>query len=369
MNILLPAQTLVARIYGEHGDQAKALDEATLVLNTRPGDPDASLIRDRALVATGQADKATADLEAMVQRYPNAAEARILLGNVYLNQRQYDKALAQFDAASKTTPPDPRGFLGIQTVKLLSGHSAEAIQTLKDLVAKNPGDPSVRFELANFEATAAALPANAATSKQLLQQSADDYKEILKVNTKAADIWLRLGVIQRTLGQGDAALASFQQAAIVDPKNRDAFLYQAMLLAALNRNKEATDSYNKVLSLDPDNALALNNLAYLSADSNSNLDQAQTYAERAKKKAPKSPDVADTLGYVYYQKNLTTQAVEIFRQNVEENPDNASFRFHFAMALLKQGDKQGAKDQATKALQGANPDLQAKIKTFVGQIG
>jgi hypothetical protein len=40
------------------------------------------------------------------------------------------------------------------------------------------------------------------------------------------------------------------------------------------------------------------------------------------------------------------------------------------MALLKQGDKQGAKAEASKALQTASaPDLQNKIKTFVNQIG
>jgi uncharacterized protein HemY len=79
--------------------------------------------------------------------------------------------------------------------------------------------------------------------------------------------------------------------------------------------------------------------------------------------------VDDTLGYVYLQKNLNTQAVEIFRQNVREHPNNAAYRFHLAMALFKQGDKQGAKDQAGKALQGADPDLQNQIKTFVGKIG
>jgi Flp pilus assembly protein TadD len=141
------------------------------------------------------------------------------------------------------------------------------------------------------------------------------------------------------------------------------------LLDTLNRKKEAADTYNKVLLVDSNNPLALNNLAYMTAETGSNLDQAQTYAERAKKQRPDSPDVSDTLGFVYLQKNLTSQAADIFRRNVEKYPAVPAFRFHLAMALLKQGDKQGAKDQASKALLGANPDLQNKIKTFVGQIG
>ena len=44
--------------------------------------------------------------------------------------------------------------------------------------------------------------------------------------------------------------------------------------------------------------------------------------------------------------------------------------FHLAMALLKEGDKQGAKDEAQKALQSSSqPEQQSKIRTFVNQIG
>jgi hypothetical protein len=40
------------------------------------------------------------------------------------------------------------------------------------------------------------------------------------------------------------------------------------------------------------------------------------------------------------------------------------------MALLKEGDKQGARDEAQKALANASQaDQQNKIRTFVSQIG
>jgi len=123
------------------------------------------------------------------------------------------------------------------------------------------------------------------------------------------------------------------------------------------------------LIIMPDNPLALNNLAMITAEGGGNLDQAQTYAERAKKGAPNEPNVSDTLGYVYLRKNLNAQAAEIFRQNVQQYPQNPAFRFHLAMALLKTGDKQGAREQASKALQAAPPNMQSAIKTFIGQIG
>ena len=369
--VVVPAESMLARLYEDRGDHGKALEEAGLVLAVQPGNGDAILVKDRALVATNQADKAQPELEGLIKRYPNLIEAHLILADLYEAQRQYDKATAEFETVSKIAPQDARGFLGLQTIKLATGKSAEAIKNMQDLVDKNPANITTRYQLANFQAAASGLQkGNMAAAKQLLESAEENYKQILKTSANSVDVWLHLGAVQQQLGQTDAALASFEQAAAADPKSRDAFLNQAMLLERVNRKKEATDAYNKVLNLDPDNALVLNNLAYMSADLGTNLDQAQPYAERAKKKAPNTADVADTLGYVYLQKNLNVQALQIFRQNVQEHPEVSSFHLHLAMALLKQGDKQGAKAEASKALQSAAaPDLQNKIKTFVNQIG
>ena len=380
--IVAQGQLLMARIYSDRTDndsQHKAMAEAQLILDNAPGNPDALIIKDRALIFgkpyrdpyRQDYDVAQADLEGLLQHFPNIPEAHFQLGTIFLAEGKSDKATEQFTDASKLNPRDMRNFIGLQNVKLQSGHSADAIQSMQDLVSKNPTNLGARFELANFMASAATLPENRANSKQLFEQAADNYKEILKTNATSSEIWLRLGEAQSALGQAEPALASFEQAANTDPKSVKALMSEALLLEALNRGKEAVDAYNKVLGIDPNDWEALNNLAYIAADSGSNLNQAQTYAEQAKKEVPDSPEVADTLGYVYLQKNLNSQAAEIFRQNVAQHPDNANFRFHLAMALLKQGDKQGAKEQASKALQAAsaNTNLQNKIKTFVGQIG
>jgi tetratricopeptide (TPR) repeat protein len=253
-----------------------------------------------------------------------------------------------------------------------TGKGEEAIVTMQDLVDRNPTVLTYRYELANFQAALAGLDwnSNVVRSKELLQKAADNYKEILKTTANSSEVWLRLGVMQRQLLQYDTALASFEQAGNADPKNVAAFLNQALVCEALGKKKDATDAYNKVLAIDPDNPLVLNNLAYMTADSGNNLDQALTYAERAKKRAPDSPDVSDTLGFVYYKKDLNSEALRIFRQLAQDHPQSSTFHLHLAMALLKQGDKQGARDEATKATQSAvSPDEKSKVTAFMNQIG
>jgi tetratricopeptide (TPR) repeat protein len=371
VGVIVPARIVAARVYADRGLYPKAMEQANMALSMQPGNPDASLIRARALIGINDMEKALPELEELVKKFPQMNDARLQLGGLYLAQRQYDKAEEQFQVVSKATPPDIRGFLGIQTVRLATGKSAQAVQAMQDLVDKNPTNVAYRYQLANFQGTAASMgrASNSTHSQQLVQQAADNYKEILKTTPKSADVWLRLGVMQRDLGQFDASLASFEQAASADPNNAQAFLNKALLLEATGKKTEAHDAYNKVLVLQPENALALNNLAYLNADSGKNLDQAMTFAQRAKQKAPDNPDVSDTLGYVYYQKNLNSEALRIFRQNVQDHPQNSMFHFHLAMALLKQGDKEGARQEATKALTNAVPEQQDKIRSFVNQIG
>lgn len=369
---LLAARVVAARVYEDRGDHAKALEQTDLILSTDPGNPDARLIRDRALIATGEPDKALPELQALVQRFPQSAEAHLVLAGLYLGAKQYDQATAEYQKASTLNPSDIRGYIGLQTVKLAQGKTDQALQGMQELVTKNPQSIPYLFELANFQATAAATTghANPDRAKQLIQQAENNYKQVLKSDPKSTDSWLRLGILQRELGEFDAALASFRQAGALAPQSVPPILNQAMLIDAMGKKKEATELYNKVLGMDPQNALALNNLAFINAETGSNLDQAMTYAERAKQQAPDSPDISDTLGYVYYQKNLNAAALSIFKQVVAQAPQNPTFRLHLAMALSKEGDKGAAREEAQKALKAATlPKQQDQIRSFLSQIG
>ena len=56
--------------------------------------------------------------------------------------------------------------------------------------------------------------------------------------------------------------------------------------------------------------MAANNLAWRYAEDGGNLDVALSLAQTAKRKLPDSPEVSDTLGWIYLKKDLDTQAVD-----------------------------------------------------------
>ncbi len=412
--ILPAAKVLEAELVLGNGDFAQALDliqqseqaftqidqgrAAGMLLRDPLFDPNilvmtSHVVKDAALLEKAEAahrsgdesgvraamGQAQADLEFIAGKFPNLAEVHLNLASIYLREAQFDKALQQYQTVLAANPQNLIAEIGLQKTKMETGHAQEAIQTTQDLVSKNPTNVALRLALAQLMARAAGLSAaNSPAQRQYLQQAEDNYKQVLTLSSANKEqVWWEIATLQEKLGEKDNAMASFEQVTNVDPKNAAAYMERGQLLETEGRQKEAIDLYKKVLDISPDNPLALNNMAMASADSGTNLDQAQSWAERAKKRMPDSADITDTLGYVYLKKNLTAEAADTFRSAIafgmaEKPAPSASlpiFRFHLAMALLQKGDKQGAKEQATKAMQGATPDLQGKIKTLIGQIG
>jgi predicted Zn-dependent protease len=80
------------------------------------------------------------------------------------------------------------------------------------------------------------------------------------------------------------------------------------------------------------------------------LDTALTMAQKAKQLLPNLPEVSDTLGWIYLKKNLSGDAVDIFKELVAKVPNSSTFRFHLAKAYYQQGDKVRAKSELQSAL-------------------
>jgi len=54
---------------------------------------------------------------------------------------------------------------------------------------------------------------------------------------------------------------------------------------------------------------------------------------------PDLNEVSDTLGWIYLKKNLTDNAIDIFKDLVNRVPAQAVFRYHLGMAYSQKGDK------------------------------
>jgi tetratricopeptide (TPR) repeat protein len=75
------------------------------------------------------------------------------------------------------------------------------------------------------------------------------------------------------------------------------------------------------LAIDANAAVAANNLASLYCEYGGDMDKAVELARRAKEALPKVATVSDTLGWIYYKRELFDSAIPLLQEAVRQEPN------------------------------------------------
>ena len=127
--------------------------------------------------------------------------------------------------------------------------------------------------------------------------------------------------------------------------------------------------YEQLLKIDPNNAVALNNLAYRKAEEGLDLDSALNMAQKARQIQPNMTTVADTVGWIYIKKNMTTEAARIFEDLVKKDPAVSTYHYHYGMVLIQKGDKSSARRELETALRDKpSKDEAGKIQELLTKL-
>jgi tetratricopeptide (TPR) repeat protein len=353
----VPAKVALTQLELNKGENAKAVQTSDEILSIDPKNLSAKLMRSMGMAGMGEFDKARQELHAAITEYPRSNDARYQLAMVDFMQKKYSEAEQGFEELRKAN--DPRGLIGVLEVKSRRGEFKEVIQAIEDQLRRTPDRADLRVALANTYYSA----------KQF-NEAAAEYQKLIDKDPKAGEMYLRLGECKRAAGDTSGAMTAFEKAKTLMPTDPVARLQLGMLLDVAGRKDEARKAYEEVLKLQPDNPVALNNLAYSKADDGVDLDQALTFAERARLKQPSDPNILDTLGLIYLKKNLTDDGLRLLHELTQRVPDNPTYRLHYAQALYQKGNKPDAKKELQAALRYNPSDReQVKIKELMAKIG
>ena len=144
----------------------------------------------------------------------------------------------------------------------------------------------------------------------------------------------------------------------------------AHTMIAAGQTQDAMNSLRHAIALRPENAALMNDLAYLIVEAGGSLGEALTLAQKAAKAAPGEPEIADTLAWVYFKKNLNDSALQILRGLVVKYPEKPGFHYHFGMALLHAGDQAAARREFNAALSlKPSAGLRQSIETALATLG
>jgi Flp pilus assembly protein TadD len=123
-----------------------------------------------------------------------------------------------------------------------------------------------------------------------------------------------------------------------------------MIFDMQNRATEARQVYEEIVRATSRAPVAANNLAWNYADKGENLDYALQLAQQAKAQLPDRHEVDNTLGWVYFKKNMVELAIPPLERSVKKDPANSMYQYHLGLAYAKAGRKDAARRALEEAL-------------------
>jgi tetratricopeptide (TPR) repeat protein len=312
---------------------------ASTIVNADPKNLDARLALVRGLRMQRDYPRASRELKPLLDAAPKSVPVLVEAGELALSQKDYAAAAGHFDRALAAEPDSFDASAGRVSVDVAQKNNAAAVKRVDERVGRFPKDAATLALAGRTYAVAGDLP----KAEALLDRAVAADAAYMPAYYYLGQIYVR----QRRLGD---ARQRYEEMVKRQPDNIAAHTMVAMLLQAENKPAEAKARYEKILQIDSRAVVAANNLAYMHAEAGTELDIALQLARTASSSMPNEPDFNDTLGWVYYKRDMATLAVPPLKKSVDRVPNNATYRYHLGMAYLKTGEPQKARDMLQQAL-------------------
>ena len=319
------AKVALARLYLAQGQPEHSVGLAAEALANEPTNGEAQLVYARGLLRQGETDRASAELKQLSARFPSSADVHAEMGMLLGQKHDRDAARAEFQRALQLQPNHLEALGGLVALDLASNNSAAARALVDARVAGAPTAPLL------------ALAAHTYAAGGDLQGAERLLRKALELDTSYLAAYRSLGQLYFRQNQLTEARAEFQKVAEQSPKSVGALTMIAIIDQAQGNLKAAQSGFEHVVQVDPEAAVAANNLAWIYVENGGNLDVALQLAQTARRHLPAVAEVNDTLGFIYYKKDLPALAVPALKVSVEKEPANAVYHYHLGLGVQQRG--------------------------------
>ncbi|MGA3026431.1 MAG: tetratricopeptide repeat protein [Bryobacteraceae bacterium] len=260
---------------------------------------------------------------------PSIHIERLDLGIVYAEDKQYDRAIAEFKEAIRLDDARPDAHLQLARVYQQTGKAADA------------------------EAEMAIL-------RKLREQ---ERQNVLK---GAARTLVNRGDELARDGKNEEAMTSYQKARETDPECAEAYSRIGALLVQSGKLDEAIAPLEKAVALNPDDALARDDLAGALALSNGRTAEAIAFCENALQRSPEDVALHVNLAIALNRAGKLDESIGHLQKAAQLRPDDATVQGNLGAALLGKGSADEAIPHLEKALELAPASAEAHYK--VGEL-
>lgn len=391
-------------LYSERSSIDALLQEYLALAEGEPDEPSHRIVLGHIHKRRGEKKEATAAYLKAVELAPDNAYAQQMLGDVYVLQHLWDKAVPVYEKAIEHKPPlDDR----IAISKALGrchnelGDTERAIETWNRIVELDPKSLFTRLDLAELY-----------RDQGMLDEAIKHYEGIIEIRANdpywVCKARIEIGKIHERLDRNDEALAAFEQAMALtaqdnwlreeiilligehfrsrndlagladyyrakldkDPKDVESIALLAEVFGEMGRDKEAIAQYLKGLEYSPTSVALRTSLIELLGDI-ARYDEALPHAQRLVKDHPAAIEHHRTLGELYFYAGDDAKAKAAMRGVLLGRMNDPKRRLRLA-ELLRQFDyvtEAVAEYRAAIGLAPGNNDYLEALGEYFAALG
>jgi len=332
------------------GDEESAKEFSDKAMKVQPNNAEIlNMLGERWMIDAGSPKylpEAESKFKEALSINPKLVPAHVNLARLYIAKNKTDDGIKEYQQAINIKPQDPELRRELAYVYLNIGKVDEGLVEAKKMVELAPQNPLYHNGLGEIY-----------LNKGQLNEALNEFQQSVRINPKYAPAYVNTGKVYTAQGQFDKAINEINKAISNAPDYGESYATLGDIYLIKGMNPKAIEEYKKAISDKAVKSLSVisfvsvyNNLAYLYSEENNDLDTALSYAQKAKQVAPKSPDISDTVGWIYYKKGDYNEAINNLKSAVDGSPNNPVIRYHLGTAYYKKGLKDQAITELKKSI-------------------
>jgi len=266
-----------------------------------------------------------------------------LKANVALKQNNYTEAIRLYNEAIDKNKDFPDAYLNKGIALMKSGQINDAREVLTEAITLDPS--LVQANLVRAESSLRLADFRGAE---------EDLKKISKEYADSSRYFLIRGNLMEAQSRTSEAIADFDKAIALDPKNVEAFVNRGAVYYKLHTYPLARQDFVDAIKLNPAQPEALNNLGLI-ATNNKNWKDAIFYFDRILNFNPADPLALNNKGYVLIQTKALAEAKKLIDRALDSQPGNGYALRNLGLYYQASHEPEKALNEMNKAIELAEP--------------
>jgi len=284
------------------GDLAGSIDELKQALSIQPDSPYLTTELVSMYVENSNVDLALSLGESALAKNPGNTELRSIMGGLYFNLREYDKAIREYQIIIEIDPKNLVAYLYLATIYAQEKKYDSAEKAYRKMLAMDPGNIIGMYYYAKT-----------LTQMNRWAEAEALYHKITLQGPAFEAAWLGLAALYETQNKYDEAIGVYRRYLEINPARISFRVKIADLLVKANKHEAAEKEFQEVLKTDPANR-----------------------------------EVRTALGLLYYDMHRFDAAVVQFLSLLETAPNDDKLHYLLANALEQKGDLSAARVEYQK---------------------